>query len=311
MARKLRVQYPGALYHVMNHGSSRAPIFIDDRDRRFFLETLGQACVKTGWQVHAFCLMPDHFHLVVETPRPNLVVGMKWFLGAYTGRFNRRHKLFGHLFSGRYKSLIVDGAHNGYLKTVCDYVHLNPARANRIGRRQKLASYAWSSYPDYLTSARNRPPWLRADRLLGQYGIPRDSATGRRRFADAMEAQRKGEESQEFKAVRRGWCLGGKAFRKKLLGQMRKRRGPNHHGRERFESDQEKALRIVRVELKRLGWTDRELRKRRKGDKNKVEVARRLRRETTMTLQWIAERLAMGRWGSVFNLLAADRGTKR
>jgi REP element-mobilizing transposase RayT len=132
MARKLRVEYPGAVYHVMNRGDRREEIFKDDKDRERFLETLGEVCVKTGWQVHAFCLMGNHFHLVVETPQGNLVAGMKWFLGTYTSRFNRRHKLFGHLFSGRYKALIVDGSGHGYLKTVCDYVHLNPARAGLV-----------------------------------------------------------------------------------------------------------------------------------------------------------------------------------
>ena len=101
MARKLRVEYPGAGYHVMNRGDRREPISKDDADQQRFVETLGEACAKTSWHVHAYVLMPNHFHLVVETPQPNLVVGMKWFLGTYTSRFNRRHKLFGHLFSGR------------------------------------------------------------------------------------------------------------------------------------------------------------------------------------------------------------------
>ena len=113
MARKLRVQYPGALYHLMNRGDRREPVFKDDTDRERFLATLGEACGKTGWQVHALCLMPNHFHLVLETPQANLVAGMKWLLGVYTGRFNRRHRLFGHLFSGRYKSLVVDGSGMG------------------------------------------------------------------------------------------------------------------------------------------------------------------------------------------------------
>src|SRR5437867_1723382 len=95
VARKLRVQYPGAIYHVMNRGDRREPIFKDDADRKRFLETLAEACVKTEWQVHAYCLMANHFHLVVETPQANLVVGMKWFLGTFTSRFNRRHRLFG------------------------------------------------------------------------------------------------------------------------------------------------------------------------------------------------------------------------
>ena len=95
MARMPRVESPGATYHVVNRGDRRELIFRDHADRQRFVETLGEACAKTGWQVHAFVLMPNHFHFVIETPRPNLVAGMKWLLGTYTTRFNRRHKLFG------------------------------------------------------------------------------------------------------------------------------------------------------------------------------------------------------------------------
>ena len=115
-------------------------------DRQRFVETVGEDSAEAGWQVHACVLMPDHFHLVVETPQPNLVAGMKWLLGTYTSRFNRRHKLFGHLFSGRYKSLIVDGSGSGYLKSVCDYVRLNPARAKLVAVDAPLRSFAWSSW---------------------------------------------------------------------------------------------------------------------------------------------------------------------
>lgn len=190
MARKLRVEYPGAVYHVTSHGDGRKPIFRSDRDRELFLETLGEACLKTGWQAHALCLMDNHFHLVVETPGANLVAGMKWFLGAYTARFNRRHNRFGHLFGGRYKALMVEGGGAGYLKTVCDYVHLNPARAGLLRPGEKLARYRWSSYPAYLMPARQRPGWLRVDRLLGEHGLASDTKAARRKFAGLMEARR-------------------------------------------------------------------------------------------------------------------------
>ena len=144
MARKLRVEYEGAMYHVMNRGDRREPIFGDDVDRELFLKTLGETCAKTDWQVHAYCLMSNHFHLVIETPKANLVAGMKWFLGTYTSRFNRRHKLFGHLFSGRYKALLVDAASPGYLRTVCEYVHLNPVRAKLLAPEESLRDYAWT-----------------------------------------------------------------------------------------------------------------------------------------------------------------------
>jgi REP element-mobilizing transposase RayT len=103
MPRPLRIQYSGARYHVMRRGDRREAIFYDDADRVEFLGTLGQACRKTGWQVHAYCLMNNNFHLVLETPQPNLANGMKWLLGTYTQRFNRRHRHSGRFFGGRYK----------------------------------------------------------------------------------------------------------------------------------------------------------------------------------------------------------------
>jgi REP element-mobilizing transposase RayT len=122
MARKLRVQYPGAIYHVMNRGDHLEPIFRDEKDPELFLATLSESSTKADWQVHALCLMSNHFHIVLETPRGNLVEGMKWLLGTYTSRFNRKHQVFRHLFSGRYKGLPVDGSDSGYLNTACDYV---------------------------------------------------------------------------------------------------------------------------------------------------------------------------------------------
>src|ERR1700761_2559279 len=195
MARKIRVEYSGAIYHVMNRGDRREAIFRDETDHRLFLTALGEACGKTNWEVHALCLMNNHFHLVVETPQGNLVAGMKWLLGTYTGRFNRRHKVFGHLFSGRYKAVIVDGSGNGYLKTVCDYVHLNPVRAKMLAASQPVAAFRWSSMRLYLIPPRKRPKWLRVDRLLGEHGIPRDSKAGRRELAQRMAFRRReGEE---------------------------------------------------------------------------------------------------------------------
>ncbi|HEX5400420.1 MAG TPA: transposase [Verrucomicrobiae bacterium] len=313
MPRKLRVEYEDAIYHVMNRGDRREPIFEDDQDREIFLATLGEACAKTGWQVHALCLMPNHFHLVVETPQPNLVAGMKWFLGTYTARFNRRHKLFGHLFSGRYKALIVDGSGNGYLKTVCDYVHLNPARAKLLTPAQPLGAYRWSSWPEYLKRPGKRWPWLRVDRLLGEHRIPQDSAAGRRHLMECLEQRRRAEEDGEYKAIRRGWFLGNEALKQELLEQAGGRAGENHYAAERQASGEMKACGIIAAEMKRLGWTAADLARRPKGDPGKVGMAWRLRAETTMTLKWIAAELQMGMWTHVSNLLSQRRraATKR
>jgi REP element-mobilizing transposase RayT len=291
----------------MNRGDRREPIFKDDFDRVRFLEALGQACEKTGWQVHAFCLMRNHFHLVVETPQPNLVAGMKWLLGTYTSRFNRRHKEFGHVFSGRYKSLLVDGSGSGYLKTVCDYVHLNPVRAALVRSSQPLESYRWSSYGEYLRPPSRRPKWLRVDRLLGEWGIPKDSVAGRRQFRRFLEQRRTAERSAtDWKAVERGWCLGDPQFKEELLAQMHERH-KDHYGPELREADALHAEGLVARELRRLGWREADLAQRRKGDPDKVRMAWRLRQESTMTLKWIAQRLQMGAWTSVSNRLVQMR----
>jgi hypothetical protein len=228
-------------------------------------------------------------------------------LGVYTKRFNIRHKLCGHVFAGRYKALPVDGSGNGYLRTVCDYVHLNPARAGVIPAGRGLETYGWSSYPAYLRPAGQRPSWLRVDRLMGEKGIARDSAAGRREFSRQMERRRQQEDGAEFEGVRRGWCLGGEEFRQELLAAAAERVGASHYGAERQESGEEKAGRIVREELRRAGWREEELARRRKGDRVKVKLAQRLRRETTMSLKWIAGRLQMGSWTYVSNLLHEKR----
>lgn len=292
MARKLRIEYPGAVYHVMNRGDRRESIFLNEKDRELFLETLGEACAKTGWEVHAFCLMGNHFHLVVETPRANLVAGMKWFLGTYTSRFNRRHRLFGHLFSGRYKALIVDGSGNGYLKTVCDYVHLNPVRAGLLNDAAALEDYAWSSFPMYLKARPARPEWLRVDRLLGEHRVPKDSAAGREEFRVQMEARRREGNEAEWKAVRRGWALGSEAFRRELLEAMEKPQGASHYGAELKESDEAKARRIIEEDVRQLKFPD--LTKLKKGAEEKVRIAARLRSETAVPLKWVAKELGMG-----------------
>jgi putative transposase len=304
MPRQVRLEYCGAIYHVINRGNQRQDIFRDDEDRKKFLQTLSEACAKTDWQVHAYCLMSNHFHLVIETPQANLVAGMKWLLGVYTKRFNIRHQTCGHLFAGRYRALAVDGSGNGYLETVCDYVHLNPVRARLIATGTPLESFPWSSFPLYLQEPRHRPPWLRVDRLFGAKGIPRDSHAGREQFALRMAIRSRQELEANYADLRKSWCLGSAAFRQELLSAMSERIGSQHYGAQRQESGEQKAERLVQEGLLALKWTETELSRRPKGDPVKVEIARVLRRETTMTLAWIADRLQMGSWTYVSNLLA-------
>ena len=114
MARQIRIEYDGAAYHVLARGNQGQAIFADDLDRKVWLETLAEACEKTGWRIHAYVMMGHHYHVLVETPEGNLVAGMKWLQGTYTQRYNSRHSVFGHLFQGRYKALVVEGAAGNY-----------------------------------------------------------------------------------------------------------------------------------------------------------------------------------------------------
>jgi putative transposase len=123
MARQVRIEYPGARYHVMSRGDHQEAVSRDDEDRERFLRTLKECCAKTGW-VHAYGLMGNHYHLLSETPEPNLVTGMKWFRRVYTQRSNGRHKLFGHLFQGRYRALLVE-PEGEYFATSGSYIHRN------------------------------------------------------------------------------------------------------------------------------------------------------------------------------------------
>jgi hypothetical protein len=193
-----QIEYPGAVYHVLNCGNRREPVFRDDQDRMIFLTALGEACQTS-----------------------------------YLGR--------------------------------------------------------------------QRPPWLRVDRLLGEHGILKDSRAGRRQFARQMEERRRVAKTREWQPIRRGWCFGEKEFKQELLEQMEGRVGPHHGQPERQESEAARAERLVREELRRLGWNEAELTARRKGDGDKAALARRLRAETPMTWHWIAERLSMGTGGSAAN----------
>lgn len=312
MPRQLRVEYAGAIYHVMSRGDRRKDIYVDDVDRHDFLKTLAETCQKTGFQVHAYCLMRNHFHLVIETPNANLVAGMRWLLSTYTIRLNHRQKLFGHVFSGRYKAVIVEGSGTGYLRTACDYVHLNPVRAKLLGPQERLLAYPWSSLGWYLSAPEHRPGWMHVDRLLGEHGITKDTAAGREQFEQRMEARRREEgQAGEWKALRRGWCLGSEGFRAKLLEGMEEKLGEHHSGQLRQESAEAKAERIIAEELKRLKWRERELQDYPKTHREKVRMALRLRRETTLTMRQIARRLHMGSWKSLNNqiYLAGKRKT--
>jgi REP element-mobilizing transposase RayT len=164
MARPLRIEFPGALYHVTSRGNARQPIFLDDRDRSFFLDRLGEAVRSHGWHCHSYCLMPNHYHLLVETPEPNLSRGMRRLNGRYSQRFNRRHDRVGHVLQGRFHAVLVQ--RETHFLEVARYIVLNPVRAGLVASAE---AYPWSSLRVTL-GLEPAPPWHDANTILSQFG---------------------------------------------------------------------------------------------------------------------------------------------
>nr|WP_306671562.1 transposase [Endozoicomonas sp. ONNA2] len=170
MSRPLRIQYAGALYHVTSRGNERRAIYREDADFQLFLNTLAEVCERFNWVIHSFCLMTNHYHLVVETPDANLSKGMRQLNGVYTVRFNRKRGRVGHLFQGRYKAILVDK--DAYLMELSRYVVLNPVRAKMV---KSPDEWPWSSYC-YATGLFDSPTWLATDATLRYFGGNRDDA---------------------------------------------------------------------------------------------------------------------------------------
>jgi REP element-mobilizing transposase RayT len=302
----VRIEYEGARYHVMSRGDRREDIVTDDGDRQEFLRALGEACQKTGWQVHAYCLMTNHFHLVVETPQPNLALGMKWLLGTYTQRFNRRHRSWGHVFGGRYKAQVIDSRSPGYLRRACAYVHLNPVRAGLVRPGERLESFPWSSYPAY-RNPRLRPCWLRVDRLLGENGLQKDTARARRAFERLMTQAQLDAAGLEGDVFRRGWKVGAQDFSDWLKDQLTRKSQRKKVRAERSKSDADLAEEMVQKALEKVRWREIDLALTPKSHSVKAKIAVQLRTNTPMTRQWIANRLKIGSSSYLAALLANEK----
>jgi putative transposase len=249
MARPLRVEFAGAWYHVTARGNERRAIFRSERDRERFLELLAEGATRFALRWHGYVLMPNHYHLIVETPQSNLCRAMQWLNVSYTVWFNRRHRRSGHLFQGRFKAILLDWEDRGV--ELSRYVHLNPVRTARFGlskraqaerrhglaapdrravilaRRTELRQFRWSSYRAYIGFAK-APPWLCVGELRGLLGGPRSTAAqSYRRYVE--EAISDGPMESPFEQVEAQLVLGGAALlsrAREALGRNRRREQP-------------------------------------------------------------------------------------
>lgn len=210
MARPLRIEYPGALYHVTARGNARADIYLDDGDRRLFLDLLAQAAERYDWLCHAYCLMDNHYHLLIETGRATLGRGMRHLGGVYTQRLNRVHDRVGHVFQGRYKAILVE--RDAHLLELSRYVVLNPVRAGMV---RAAKDWRWSSYRATAGQART-PDWLSTDWILARFGDHQARARSayRRFVAEGAGA------ASPWQDLGGGVVLGGEAFRAEVADRM-------------------------------------------------------------------------------------------
>lgn len=302
MTRPPRLEYPGARYHVINRGNYRRDLFRDEGAADAFERTLGEAAERFGWRVAAYVVMRNHFHLAVETPEPNLSLGMQWLQGTWARRFNRFRGVEGHPFQGRFKSLVVEDA-AGY-RRVCDYIHLNPVRA-KVVEAAEIASYRRGSLCRYVEG--RAPAWLEPSVLLTAYGLSATKA-GWRAYCTQLAALMDDKQAKEAlcsKQLSRGWCIGSKEFKRTMqdslreqVAQWRERRfaglEPDELKEERAQSWDEALVNLAqagKIDLRTLGP--------RKSAAEKVLLAAAMKRSTSVSNGWLAARLGMGRPASV------------
>jgi REP element-mobilizing transposase RayT len=311
MPRHLRVQYPGALYHLMARGNGRQDIVRDDDDRRRLRDYLGRAAVRCSWRVYAFVVLSNHFHVVLKTPEPNLARGMQAFLSSYANAWARRHRFAGHVFQGRYRTELVED--ETYLWTVTRYVHLNPVRARLV---EHPASWPWSSYPGY-ADRRRRLEWVAYEELLASWGGGfggSDPAEAYRRYVGAGLSE---PVESPWSAAEHGWILGSRSFAERVGALVR--------GEPRRERRRESRLvrghplaRVREVVCGAYGIEPAELARRGSRHPARAALAYLARRRTTATNAELMRELGVSRPESVPNLtrrfaglLAADAEVRR
>jgi len=303
MARKFRLEYPGACYHVINRGNYRRDVFAPRGAAEAFERCLGETAGRFDWRVHAFVIMRNHFHLAVETPEPNLSLGMKFLQGTWANRFNRLHGEKGRPFQGRYKALHVEPGEA--LARVAHYIHGNPLRA-KVVSAGRLGEFRWSSL--WWFPRKDRPAYLEAATVLREAGRLADTAAGWRSYREylvTLAEEDPKERERKFGSMSRGWAVGTKEFRQGLIEDLRQRGADLAEAARLGESAGERAA--LREEL----WEDRlqaaaqaaGVRLDRLGPKKscaeKVLLAAALKTATAVSNGWLCERLGMGTPASV------------
>ena len=305
MARRLRLESEDGCYHVINRGNYRAHIFREAKTKVAFLKCLGETCERTGWRVHAWCLMSNHYHLAITTPRANLVEGMGWFQGTFATRFNRWRSEHGHLYQGRYKSIVLDPMES--LGPACHYIHLNPVRAH-LCDVPALRSYAWTSVA-WILEPSLRATWFDPESCLRDAGHLPDTLEGREKYLQYLRWLAEDEPAQKrlrFEQMSREWIVGGAEFTKAIVKEQRELvgQGPQIAHEIRAARAAVWAEALDRL-LAAAGRSRADVADSSKSVPWKLAIASRLKAETTVTNRWLGQNLFMGNLHEVSRKVAA------
>lgn len=294
MPRKCRIEYPGAVYHVINRGNYRMKVFESEGSKKSFERTLFQCCSKYRWILYSYCILDNHFHLAVETLEPNLSVGMQWLQSTFAKRYNNFRKNRGHLFQGRYKGLIVD--RDEHFGSLLHYIHLNPVRAG-ITETGGLTKYRWCSIW-YLDKKRKRPDFLDLNKCLGYAGNLADTPEGRAKYMsylDWISENNLVRKKMKFDRMCYGWALGTKEFKKELINEY------YDEIKDKWvigdEYSEVKSLyweRILKNCLKQMGKSADDIQTDKKSALWKVMIGYYLKNSHAASNRWLGENLNMG-----------------
>ena len=314
MARRVRIEYAGACYHVINRGNYRRDLFSRRGAAQAFVTCLGETCEAFGWRVHGYVVMSNHFHLAVETPEPNLSLGMKWLQGTWTTRFNRFRGIAGRPFQGRFKALHVEPGHS--LAQVAHYIHLNPVRAGLVPA-DRLLEHAWSSLP--LFTVGPRPAYLDPSTILRESGGLGDTAAGWRCYLGYLALLAEEDAAlreRRFGRLSSGWAIGSADFRQQLLQQAldedRRTERFTLLGADRAAHEDARAVsweESLRGLAARHGIDLNQL-PRLKSAPEKLRLASAMKSATSVSNRWLAQRLQMGSVSSVATFIRRFRAAE-
>jgi len=315
MARKLRLEYEGAMYHVINRGinrgTHRGDVFATGRAKDAFEACLLEACVKAQWRLHAYVIMRNHYHLALETPQGNLVDGMRWLQSTFANRFNRLRGERGHVFQGRYHAFLVENLRE--LGAVGHSIHLNPVRAGLV-QLEQLEGYRIGSY-GYLRHPKTRPSCLSFGAVLSAAGGLLDKKAGWVRYAAYLKWLAKNQPAQKglaFDQMCRGWAIGSDEFKQDVRRKYEESlTGRGAEASTRSEARAQVWKTQLNLALARLGKTPADVSGDRKGAPWKVAIVAHLKALTTISNPWIAEELKMGAPAAVSRYVDEFRKGKR